>query len=85
MPHPFDATVKDLVQRRPADIASGLGLGGPGTPTVLNIDLSLVSTATDAVLAYGDPPALLCDLNFQAARDAGAAQRSGNGARCLPE
>jgi predicted transposase YdaD len=71
MPLPFDATLKDLVQSHPADIAAVLRLHGPGEPAVLNVDLATVSAATDVTLGYGEPPTLLVDLNFQAGRDAG--------------
>jgi hypothetical protein len=71
MPLPFDATLKDLVQSHPADIAALLRLHGPGEPAVLNVDLATVSAATDVTLGYGEPPTLLVDLNFQAGRDAG--------------
>jgi hypothetical protein len=75
MPLPFDATLKDLVTRRPADIGAGFHLHGPGPPAVLNVDLSLVSAATDVVLGFGDPPRAVVDLNFQSNRDSFLAER----------
>ncbi len=75
MPLEFDATLKDLVRRRPADFSEGFRLHGPGTPTVANVDLALVSAATDVVLAFGDPPSALVDLNFQTSSDPSLVER----------
>ena len=75
MPLPFDATLKDLVRWRPADFSEGFRLHGPGTPSVVNVDLSVVSAATDVVLAFGDPPRELVDLNFQSSADASLVER----------
>jgi hypothetical protein len=36
---------------------------------VLNVELSVVSAATDVVLGYGDPPVRVVVLNFQAGRN----------------
>ena len=51
MPNVFDATLKDLVDTyvRDYEIALHLAAGQPLTPT--NVDLSVVSAATDIVLA----------------------------------
>jgi hypothetical protein len=56
VPFPFDATLKDLVTRHPTDFGTGFHLHGPAPLAVLNADLSLVSAATDVVLAFGTPP-----------------------------
>jgi predicted transposase YdaD len=66
----FDATVKDIVQGHIADFEAVLRLSGPQPATVLNVDLSAISAATDVVFGYGDPPSSVVDLNFQAGRDA---------------
>jgi hypothetical protein len=68
MSMPFDATLKDLVQRFPQDYGTALGLTGPAPLTVLNVDLSTITAATDIVLGMGDPLGAIVDLNFQAAR-----------------
>ena len=47
----------------------------PGKATVLNVDLAVVSAATDVVLGLGDPLRAAIDLNFQASRDAELASR----------
>lgn len=69
MPLPFDATLKDIVQKFTRAYEEQLGLLGPQPAAVLNVDLSTVSAATDIVLGYGDPPVRLVDLNFQSSRD----------------
>jgi hypothetical protein len=66
---PFDATLKDIVQSHPHDYETELRLSGPQPVTVLNVDLSTLSAATDIVLAHGDPPSLIDDINFQSGPD----------------
>jgi predicted transposase YdaD len=75
MPLPFDATLKNILQKFTHDFEEQLGLVGPQPASVLNVDLSTVSAATDIVLGYGDPPLQLVDLNFQSSRDADLVQR----------
>jgi hypothetical protein len=75
MPLPFDATLKDLVGRHLADFTALLGLSGPAPTTVLNVDLSTVSAATDLAVGFGDPPDRIADLNFQASADADLPRR----------
>ncbi len=75
MPLPFDATLKDILRKFTRDYEEQLGLIGPQPATVLNVDLSTISAATDIVLGYGDPPVRLADLNFQSSRDAELARR----------
>ncbi len=72
---PFDATLKDILRKFTRDYEEQLGLIGPQPATVLNVDLSTISAATDIVLGYGDPPVRLADLNFQSSRDAELARR----------
>lgn len=69
MPMPFDATLKHILQQFTRDFEEQLSLIGPEPATVLNVDLSTVSAATDIVLGYGDPLVRLVDLNFQSSRD----------------
>jgi hypothetical protein len=72
---PFDATLKDLVQSYPRDWLAALGLPAGGPVAAVNVDLSTVSAATDAVFALGDPPASYLTLDFQSGRDPGLARR----------
>jgi predicted transposase YdaD len=75
MPHPFDATLKDLVRRYPDDFKQLLGLTTPGRAHVLNVDLSMVSAASDVVLGIGEPLSAVVDLNFQVGRDPALSRR----------
>lgn len=75
MPLPFDATLKDILQKFTRDFEEQLGLIGPQPAVVLNVDLSTISAATDIGLGYGDPPVRLVDLNFQSSRDAELVRR----------
>jgi hypothetical protein len=72
---PFDATLKDLVQSYPRDWLAALGLPAGGPVAAVNVDLSTVSAATDAVFALGDPPDSYVTLDFQSGRDPGLARR----------
>jgi hypothetical protein len=69
MPLPFDATLKDMTCKYTHDFEVALGQAGPQPATVLNVDLSVVSAATDVVPGYGDPLGKLVDLNYQASHD----------------
>jgi hypothetical protein len=75
MPLPFDATMKDLVQSYPYDWLAQFGMASSAPVTLLNVDLSTISAATDIVLAVGDPIEVLLDLNFQSGRDEGLSRR----------
>jgi hypothetical protein len=65
----FDATLKDLVRAHVHDFEVRLGLSGPGPVSLLNVDLSTLSAATDQVLGYGEPLQRLIDIHFQSGRD----------------
>lgn len=68
MSQPFDAALKDIVRRHVADYAAEFNL--PGMATVLDVDLSTVSAATDIVLADANPPQkAITTLDFQAGHD----------------
>jgi hypothetical protein len=75
MPLPFDATVKELARAYLPDWQSAFGLGGPAPLSLINVDLSTITAATDLVVGAGDPLAFLYDLNFQAGRDPELARR----------
>jgi hypothetical protein len=72
---PYDATLKDLVQSFPRDWLAALGLPVGGPVAAVNVDLSTVSAATDAVFALGEPPESYVTLDFQSSRDASLARR----------
>jgi hypothetical protein len=65
----FDATLKDLVRAHVHDFEVRLNLSGPGPVSLLNVDLSTLSAATDQVLGYGDPLERVIDIHFQSGRD----------------
>ena len=66
MSKPYDATIKDLAAVGPADFVSWFD--GPTTEavTLLNVDLSTVTTAADVVFGIGDPVAEILHLDAQA-------------------
>jgi hypothetical protein len=70
MPLQFDATLKDLVRRHPGDYISAFHLGQAADVRALNVDVSVISAATDVVLGHGDPLRSAVDLNFQSGREA---------------
>jgi hypothetical protein len=72
---PYDAAIKDLVQSYPEDWLAAVGLPAAGPVTAVNIDLSTVSAATDAIFAVGDPPIHYVTFDFQTGRDAGLSRR----------
>jgi hypothetical protein len=69
MPLPFDATLKDLARRYPEDYVLSFRLGSALDIRALNVDLSVISAATDVVLGHGDPLTSVLDLNFQSGPD----------------
>lgn len=69
MPFPFDATLKDLVSSYPEEFGPIFGLTDRPVQ-LLNVDLSTVSAATDAVFGIGEPIEELVDINFQSSADA---------------
>ncbi len=75
MPLPFDATLKSIIAGRPADFASLFGLPADEPVRAVNVDLSVISAATDVALAYGEPIREVVDLNFQSGPDANLAGR----------
>lgn len=75
MPLRFDATLKDLARRHPGDYVSTFRLGNARDIRALNVDLSVISAATDVVLGHGDPLRSVLDLNFQSGPEANLAGR----------
>ncbi|MGH7139400.1 MAG: hypothetical protein ACREHD_26955 [Pirellulales bacterium] len=65
MPMTFDATLKDLAREHPLGFLSEF-YRPPTLPIqLLNVDLSAVTRAADFVVALGDPPIEVVDLEFQ--------------------
>jgi len=65
----FDATLKEMVRVAAADYAALAGVPDDGSAHLLNVDLSMLSIATDAVIGIGDPLSEIVDLNFQSGPD----------------
>jgi hypothetical protein len=65
MPKTFDATFKDLVATFPGDFGAAFDLTGSVPLFVDNVELSIVSAATDIVLGRGQPPDAFVILDFQ--------------------
>jgi hypothetical protein len=69
MAHTFDATLKDLLSPAPEDFASVFALPSGLPATVLNVDLSTLSAATDVAFGFGEPLREIVDINFQSGPD----------------
>ncbi|MGL4464541.1 MAG: Rpn family recombination-promoting nuclease/putative transposase [Planctomycetia bacterium] len=69
MPLPFDATLKSIVADHPGDFATLFGLPTDEPAAALNVDLSLLTAATDVAIAFGRPMKSIADINFQSSRD----------------
>ena len=68
MSMPFDASLKNMVRRHVPDFREAFHL--PDVNTLLDVDLSTVSAATDIVLADANPPqSQLVTLDFQSGND----------------
>jgi hypothetical protein len=70
VPFIYDATLKDLARDFPADYLARLDRPPAKPVTVLNVDLSVVSSATDVVLGIGQPPEEVVHIDFQASASA---------------
>src|SRR5262249_19795497 len=63
---PFDATLKDLVERYPADWPAQLGLSASGPVDLIDADLSTITTQADKLIRVNDPEPWLLHLELQA-------------------
>lgn len=70
MPHPFDATLKEIISPHPEDFATVFDLPRIAPAMSLNVDLSTVSAATDVAFGFGVPIEQVVDRNFQSGPDA---------------
>ena len=75
MNKPFDATLKELVGKYPADWLACLGIKTTGRIDVIESDLSTVTTQADKVLLIHDPTPWILHIELQASRDAGLSRR----------
>ncbi len=70
MPLPFDATLKDLAQVSPRGLLATFDRVPALPVSLLNIDLSTVTTATDLVFGIGQPLQEIVHLDFQSSASA---------------
>ncbi len=70
MTKPFDATLKDLGQDCPTDFLAEFDAPPTGPVSVLNVDLSTVTTAADLILGLGRPLREVVHFEFHASADA---------------
>lgn len=66
MTKPFDATLKDLAQECPNDYLTEFDAAPTLPVSVLNVDLSTVTTAADLVLGLGQPVQEVVHIEFHA-------------------
>src|SRR5262245_31103549 len=74
MPMPYDATLKDLLERGPADWVALAGHPGC-VADLIDADVSTVTAASDKVIRVQAAPDWLLDLNFQRGPDTTVPQR----------
>jgi hypothetical protein len=70
MPLPFDATLKDLAQVSPRGLLAAFDTAPTLPVSVLNVDLSTVTTSTDVVFGLGEPLQEIVHLDFQSSASA---------------
>jgi hypothetical protein len=65
MSMPFDATLKDLGSEAPADFLATFDRAPVEPLTLLNVDLSTVTTSADLAIGVGDPLIEVIHIDFQ--------------------
>lgn len=70
MPMPYDATLKNLARQHPRTVLATFDRPPPPIVTLLNVDLSTVTTSADFVVGLGDPLNEIVNLDFQASASA---------------
>ncbi len=70
MPLPYDATVKDLAQVSPRGLLEAFDRPTTLPVSLLNIDLSTVTTSADLVFGLGNPLQEIVHLDFQSSASA---------------
>jgi hypothetical protein len=65
MSMPFDATLKDLGRDYPKDLLTTFDQPPAGPVTLLNVDLSTITTAADLVVGIGNPLVDVVHVDFQ--------------------
>jgi predicted transposase YdaD len=70
MPMQFDATLKNLAREHPRAFLAAFDRPPPEVVSLLNVDLSTVTTAADFVAGLGDPPEEIVHIDFQTSASA---------------
>jgi hypothetical protein len=65
MSMPFDATLKDLGRDDPVAVLTTFDQPPSGAVSLLNVDLSTITTAADLVIGIGDPLTEVVHIDFQ--------------------
>jgi hypothetical protein len=65
MSMPFDTTLQDLGRDYPSDLLTTFDQPPVGAVSLLNVDLSTVTTASDLVIGIGDPLKDVVHVDFQ--------------------
>jgi hypothetical protein len=76
MAKPFDATLKELIETYPGDWLAPLNLTASGPITVIDADLSTVTTEADKIIRVDDPEPWLLHIDLQASWDGTLARRA---------
>ncbi len=71
----YDATLKSIVAEHLPDFAEMLRFAPDEPTTLLNVDLSTLSAATDTAIGFGNPLERILDVNFQTGPDADLPRR----------
>ena len=70
MSMPFDATLKDLGRDYPIDLLTTFGHPPTGAISLLNVDLSTITTAADLIIGIGEPLEHVIHVDFQSSANA---------------
>lgn len=65
MSMPFDATLKDLGRDYPTDLLTTFDQPPTGPVSLLNVDLSTITTAADLIVGIGEPLEEVVHVDFQ--------------------
>jgi predicted transposase YdaD len=76
MAKPFDATLKELIETYPGDWLAPLNLTASGPITVIDADLSTITTEADKIIRVDDPEPWLLHIDLQASWDGTLARRA---------
>src|SRR5438874_4746833 len=76
MPKPFDATLKDLVEKYPRDWLEQFGLPTTAPVELLDADLSTITTQADRLILVRDAVPWVFHVELQSSRDSDLSPRT---------